>query len=158
MTKRNMGLAVITMVLIGAFGGGCQDGNAGKSTENPMEKMNRVLSAENRQLKEQIQTMEGQIGQQKEQLGECAKEKEEIAKCEEIKKQLEKCEKEKDAITKEKKGNYEELLEAMTENAAKVTAENEALKTELAKLKGEEAVEPNASEKEPAQAEPNEVQ
>jgi hypothetical protein len=172
MTKTGMGLAVIMMVLIGAFGAGCQEENTTKTTVNPEDKLNRVFSAENRRFKEQIE-------QQKEQLAGCVKEKEEIAKCEEIKKQLAKCEGDKETTEKR---NTEEILQALIENSAKVSAENAGLKMEIAKLKGEVSssaepmteVEPNQSVNEPAspakrgepeqieaapvETEPNEVQ
>ena len=79
MIKKNIGLAVVAAVCIGAWVGGCEEEQAA-----PDVKMSRLISAENRQLK-------AEIAKQKEQLARCEKDKQDAQKGqqEQIKKMME---------------------------------------------------------------------
>jgi chromosome segregation ATPase len=152
MTKTNVGLAILMMVLIGAWAGGCQEGNAGDTGTTAEVKRERLLSAENGQLKAQAEALSEQVEQLKQQIAKCEQEK--IALGEEVKQQIAKCEKEKSTLceqerqqlaqceqekqTQEKELNDKanEMLQGAAENTAKLVGEIEALKAEIAKLKG----------------------
>jgi len=57
MTRTGAGLAIVAAVCIGAWAGGCQEEQA------PDVKMNRLISAENIQLKKEIEALKKQINQ-----------------------------------------------------------------------------------------------
>jgi alanyl-tRNA synthetase len=57
MRKTSVGLAIAAAVCIGAWAGGCQEEQA------PDVKMNRLISAENIQLKKEIEALKKQINQ-----------------------------------------------------------------------------------------------
>ena len=153
MIKTNVGLAILMMVLIVACAGGCQEGNAGDTGTTAEVKRERLLTAENGQLKAQAEELRGQIEKLKEQIAKCEQEKvslgedakQRIAKCEqeknsmcvEVREELAQCEKERQTQEKELNDKANEMLQAAAENTATLTAEVEALKAELAKLKGQ---------------------
>jgi outer membrane murein-binding lipoprotein Lpp len=131
MRKTSIGLAVAAAVFIGACVGGCQE------EQTADVKMSRLISAENRQLKHEIEALKKQIDQQKQQFAQCEQERQTWQ-------------------YKAEKGLEEQgrkMMSMFTTSQAGLTAENERLKAELAKLKGESA--PPAGQEKP-QAEENE--
>jgi phage shock protein A len=131
MRKTGIGLAIVAAVFIGVWAGGCQE------EQTADVKMSRLISAENRQLKQEIENLKKQIDQQEQNLAQCEKAKQ-------------------DWQYKAEKGlekQGEKMMSMMITSEAGLTAENERLKAELAKLKGESAA-PAGQEK--SQAEENE--
>ena len=127
MTKTNAGLVIVAAMFIGAWVGGCEEDAA------PDVKANRLISAENRQLKTEIGNLKIQIEQQKQQLNRCEEEK----KVWEYKagKGLE------ESSTK----TMEMLMSADKERSDEI----ERLKAEVAKLKGEKPSKSKAVEEKP---------
>ncbi len=131
MRKTSIGLAIVAAVFIIVWAGGCQEEQISSDV-----KMSRLISAENRQLKQEIETLKKQIDQQEQNLAQCEKEKQ-------------------DWQFKAEKGlekQGEKMMSMMMTSQAGLTAENERLKAELAKLKGESAAEPQAEANEPVAA------
>jgi TolA-binding protein len=131
MKKTGIGLAVLVMVFSGIFSVGCEEEQAtgagstfstssGQAGSPQDMKMTRLISAENRQLKKEIETDKKQMAEQKQQLDKCQKERQEWQ-------------------YKAEKGLQEEVEKmssiAMTEHQ-RMTAENEKLSAEIARLKG----------------------
>ena len=130
MRKTRISLVFAAAVFIGAWAGGCQE------EQTADVKMSRLISAENRQFKQEIETLKRHMDQQKQQFAQC----------------------EKDRQTwqyKAEKGldeQNEKMMSMMITSQEEITTENERLKAELAKLKGESAA-PAGQEK--SQAEEN---
>jgi len=117
MRKTGISLAIVAAVFIGAWAGGCQE------EQTADVKMSRLISAENRQLEHEIEALKKQMDQQKQQLAQCEKERQ-------------------DWQYKAEKGleeQNEKMMSMMITSQAEITNENERLKAELAKLKGESA-------------------
>jgi TolA-binding protein len=100
------------------WSGGCEEEQANLPQD---VKTARLISAENIQHKHEIEQLKKQIEEQKQQLDKCNKERQEWQ-------------------TKAEKGLQEEVAKMTSismEGQAQVAAENEQLKAEIARLKGE---------------------
>jgi LDH2 family malate/lactate/ureidoglycolate dehydrogenase len=122
MKKAGIGLAVLVMVFSGIFSGGCEDEQATGAGSSPQDtKMTRLISAENRQFKKDLEAERKQMAEQKQELDKCLKEKQEWQ-------------------YKAEKGLQEEAEKmssiAMTEHQQQ-SAEIEKLNAEIARLKGQ---------------------
>jgi outer membrane murein-binding lipoprotein Lpp len=117
MTRTRVGLAIVAAVCIGAWAGGCQEEQA------PDVKMNRLISAENRQLKLEIKTLEEQITR---------------------------CEKEKQDAQKGHQEQIEKVTSILIEASKEQSAEIEQLRAEVARLeKGESPAPPPVNQEVP---------
>jgi len=135
MTKARIGLVVVTAVFIGALAGGCQEEQASSPGVSDV-KENRLIGAENVQLKGQIETLKKQIETLQGQIEQQEKQRQSTQFEQEKQKQIAQLEQARQADLKACEDKSVEMLAASAENMQGLTAEIAALKAELEKIKG----------------------
>ena len=170
MTRTGVGLAILTMIFIGVWCGGCQKGQATTPAGDVGLQHTSLEKAEMENLNKQIEDLKKQTEQQRQQIAQCdqknqqmtaqfEQQKQQIAQCDQKNQQMtaqfeqekaakEPCIQEKQQLAKceeEKQGaekRYNDELSALTKKNSELTAEIEQQKAELATPKGETAPKP----------------
>lgn len=135
MTKTRIGLVVVTAIVIGALAGGCQEEQASSPGVSDV-KENRLIGAENVQLKGQIETLKKQIETLQGQIEQQEKQRQSTKFEQEKQQQIAQLEQARQADLKACEDKSIEMLAAQAENVQGLTAEIAALKAELEKIKG----------------------
>ena len=137
MTKTRIGCAVVTMLIIGLWACGCQE------QQTPDTRTARLIAMENKELKAQMQAetkkLDDEIQKLKEQIqAETKKHNDEVQS---FSNQLDQCEHDRTVGLKEteqkQKEEIENVLSPVIVENQKLSAENERLNAEIAKLKGQ---------------------
>jgi len=136
MTKTRIGLVVVTAIVIGALAGGCQEEQASQAAPGVSDvKENRLIGAENVQLKGQIETLKKQIETLQGQIEQQEKQRQSTKFEQEKQQQIAQLEQARQADLKACEDKSMEMLGAQAENIQGLTAEVAALKAELEKIK-----------------------